>query len=145
VGEVHFSNQIAIERPVHQVFEFVADPENVPKWNYAIEETRKTSDGPVGVGTTYSQVRTVPSRSEESLEVTDLEPDERFAIHGGLGPFLGTLIYEFEDVDGSTKLTNTADLEASGFLKLAAPIAVGRISGAVAQNLRVLKGILEAK
>jgi hypothetical protein len=79
------------------------------------------------------------------LEVTDLEPDERFAIHGGLGPFLGTLIYEFEDVDGSTKLTNTADLEASGFLKLAAPIAVGRISGAVAQNLRVLKGILEAK
>jgi uncharacterized protein YndB with AHSA1/START domain len=142
---VHFSNQITIRRPVHDVFEFVADPENIPKWNYAIEETRKTSDGPVGVGTTYRQVRTIPSRSEESFEVTDLEPDTRFAIHGGLGPFVGTLTYDFEDVGGSTKLTNTADLQASGLLKLAAPIAVGRIRDAVAQNLGVLKGILEAK
>jgi uncharacterized protein YndB with AHSA1/START domain len=142
---VHFSNQIMIGRPVHEVFEFVADPENIPKWNYAIEETRKTSDGPVGVGTTYRQVRSIPSRSEESLEVTELESDERFAIHGGLGPFVGTLTYGFADVDGSTKLTNTADLEASGLLKLAAPIAVGRIKDAVAQNLGVLKGILEAK
>jgi uncharacterized protein YndB with AHSA1/START domain len=49
---VHFSNQITIGRPVHQVFEFVADQENAPKWNYAIEDTRKTSDGPVGVATT---------------------------------------------------------------------------------------------
>jgi hypothetical protein len=55
------------------------------------------------------------------------------------------LTYDFEDVGGSTKLTNTADLEASGLLKLAAPIAVGRIRDAVAQNLGVLKGILEAK
>ncbi len=142
---MHFSNQITIGRPVHEVFEFVADPENIPKWNYAIEETRKTSDGPVAVGTTYRQVRTIPSRSEESLQVTELEPDDRFAIHGGLGPFVGTLTYGFDDVDGSTKLTNTADLEASGLLKLAAPIAVGRIRDAVAQNLGVLKGILEAK
>jgi uncharacterized protein YndB with AHSA1/START domain len=142
---VHFSNQITIRRPVHEVFEFVADPENIPKWNYAIEETRKSSDGPVGVGTTYRQVRTIPSRSEESLEVAELVPDERFAISGGLGPLEGTLTYELEDVDGSTKLTNTADLEARGLLKLAAPIAVGRIRDAVAQNLGILKGILEAK
>lgn len=142
---MHFSNQITIRRPVHEVFEFVADPENIPKWNYAIEETRKSSDGPVGVGTTYRQVRTIPSRSEESLEVAELVPDERFAISGGLGPLVGTLTYELEDVDGSTKLTNTADLEARGLLKLAAPIAVGRIRDAVAQNLGILKGILEAK
>ena len=142
---MRFSNQITIGRPPHEVFEFVADPENIPKWNYAIEETKKTSGGPVGVGTTYSQVRTIPSRSEESLEVTELEPEQRFAIHGALGPFVGTLTYDFEDVDGSTRLTNTADLEASGLLKLAAPIAVGRIRGAVAQNLGVLKEILEAK
>jgi hypothetical protein len=37
---------------------------------------------------------------------------------------VGTKTYDFEDVDGSTKLTNTADLEASGLLKLAGRIAV---------------------
>jgi uncharacterized protein YndB with AHSA1/START domain len=142
---LRFSNEITIERPLHEVFEFVADPENVPKWNDAIVETRKTSEGPVGIGTTYRQIRSVPSRSEESFEVTELEPDRRFAIHGGVGPFVGTLTYEFEDEDGTTRLTNTADLEASGVMRLAAPIAAGRIRGAAAENLGFLKGLLEAK
>jgi hypothetical protein len=57
-------------------------PENVPQWNYAIVETHETSEGPVGVGTTNRQVRSVPDRREESFEVIGLEPDRRFAIHG---------------------------------------------------------------
>lgn len=142
---MEFSNSILIERPSHDVFEFVADLENVPKWNYAIEETRKTSDGPVRVGTTYGQVRTVPARSEEELRVTELEPAHRFTVHGGLGPFEATLTYEFEDVGGETRVTNTAHLEASGLMKLAAPIASGRIREAVAENLGALKQLLEKR
>ena|SRR6266508_1037628 len=111
---MEFSNTITIDRSRHDVFEFLADLENVPKWNYAIVETRKTSDEPVHVGTTYRQVRSLPSRSEETLQVTELEPDRRFAVHGSLGPFVGTLTYELEDVRGSTRVTNKADLEARG-------------------------------
>jgi carbon monoxide dehydrogenase subunit G len=140
---MRFSNTIEIERSPHDVFEFVSDLENVPRWNHAIVDTRKTSEGPVRIGTTYRQVRSVPTRSEESLEVTELEPDRRFAVHGGLGPFVATLTYEFEDVGGLTRLTNSADLEASGIMKLAAPIASGRIREAVAANLGVLKQLLE--
>ena len=65
-----FENTVTIRRSVEDVFSFLADLENVPKWNYAIVETRKVSAGPVGVGTIYQQVRSVPSRSEEHLEVT---------------------------------------------------------------------------
>jgi len=86
---MRFSNTITIERPVHDVFAFVSDLENVRKWNYAIVETRKTPDGPPGVGTTYRQVRSVPRRSEETLRVTELEPDRHFAVHGDLGPLWG--------------------------------------------------------
>lgn len=138
-----FMNTVTIDRPTQDVFRFVSDLENVPKWNYAIIETRKTSDGPVDVGTTYRQVRSVPTRSEETLRVTELEPGRRFAVHGDLGPFAGTLTYEFEDVDGRTRLTNTANLEARGLMKIAAPIASGRIREAVAANLGVLKQLLE--
>ena len=89
-----FANAVTIERPVHDVFAFVADPVNVPKWNYAIVETRKTSDGPVGVGTTYRQTRSLPTRSEETIRITELVPDRRFALRGDLGPFAGTLSYQ---------------------------------------------------
>jgi carbon monoxide dehydrogenase subunit G len=140
---MEFSNAITIERPPHDVFAFVSDLENVPKWNYAIAETRKASEGPVTVGTTYRQVRSLPNRSEETLRVTEFEPDRRFAFEGGLGPFEGTLTYELEEIGGSTRLTNKADLEARGIAKLAAPIASGRVRGAVAENLETLKQLLE--
>jgi len=140
---MNFTNTVTIHRPAHDVFQFIADLENVPKWNYAIVETRKTSDGPVGIGTRYRQVRTLPTRSEETLQVTELEPDRRFAVHGDLGPLVGTLTYEFEYVNGRTRLTNRADLEGRGLMKFAAPIATGRVREAVAANLRALKRLLE--
>jgi hypothetical protein len=140
---MEFSNAVTINRSRRDVFAFVSDLENIPKWNYAILETRKTSPGPVAVGSMYRQVRSLPSRREESLEVTEFEPGRRFAVHGDLGPFSGTLSYEFDDDAGSTRLTNTAHLEGRGVMKLAAPLASARVRDAVAENLQALKAILE--
>jgi carbon monoxide dehydrogenase subunit G len=140
---MQFSNTITIERSPRDVFEFISDLENVPKWNYAIVETRKASEGPVAVGTTYRQVRSLPNRSEETLQVTEFQPDRRFAFEGGLGPFEGTLTYEVEEIGGRTRLTNDADLQPRGIAKLAAPIAANRVRGAVAENLGALKQLLE--
>jgi len=140
---MHFENAVTIRRSPREVFEFLADFENVPKWNYAIVETRKTSGGPVGVGTTYRQTRSLPSRAEETFEVTEFESDRRLTIYGDLGPFKGTLAYHLKDVDQGTLLTNTANLEAHGLLKVAAPLASGRVGQAVAANLEKLKKILE--
>ncbi len=69
-----FENTITIQRPAEQVFAYLANSENVPAWNYAIEKTSKSSPGPVGVGTTYRQLRSVPRRSEEGFQVTVFEP-----------------------------------------------------------------------
>ncbi len=52
-----FENTVRIRRPIEEVFGFLSQFENVPKWNYAIVETRMVSEGPVGVGTIYRQVR----------------------------------------------------------------------------------------
>jgi len=57
-----FENTVTITRPVEEVFTYLADAENLPQWNYAIEQTRKISPGPVGVGTLYRQTRTLPGR-----------------------------------------------------------------------------------
>jgi uncharacterized protein YndB with AHSA1/START domain len=139
-----FENTVTIRRAVEDVFAFLADFENIPSWNYAIVETKKTSPGPVGVGTTYRQLRSVPSRSEEGFQVTAFEPSSRLEVHGDIGPFTATISYLLAPTDHGTRLTNVVDLEsASGVLRLVAPLAASRVKTAVAANLHTLKQLLE--
>ncbi len=98
-----FENTVTIERPVEEVFAFLADFENIPTWNYAIEETIKTSPGPVGEGATYRQTRAIPSRSEEGFEVTAFEPMSRLEIQGEIGPFRTRASYSLTGVAGGTR------------------------------------------
>lgn len=139
-----FTNSVAIDRSPGDVFAFLADLENVPRWNYAISETRKLTDGPVRVGTRYRQIRTIPSRREESFEVIELEPGRQLAVRGDLGPFHGVVSYRLNLVDDGTEVVNDVQLRASGALRLVAPVATARVSAAVAGNLRVLKQVLES-
>ena len=139
-----FENAVTIRRAVGDVFAFLADFENIPTWNYAIVETNKTSPGPVGVGTTYRQLRSVPSRSEEGFQVAAFEPISRLEVHGDIGPFTATISYLLAPTDHGTRLTNVVDLEsASGPLRLLAPLAASRVKTAVAANLDTLKQLLE--
>jgi uncharacterized protein YndB with AHSA1/START domain len=140
---MRFTNTITIDRPPAAVFAYLADFENVPQWNYAIQQTRKLTDGPVAVGSRYQQRRTLPDPAEETFEVTEYEPDHTLAVRGTLGPFPAQASYTLEAAGDATVLTNTFDLEPQGALKLVAPIATRRIKSAVAANLDVLKQILE--
>jgi hypothetical protein len=139
-----FENTVTIQRPAGEVFAFLADFENIPRWNYAIEETKKASAGPVGVGTRYRQIRSVPGRSVEGFKVTVFEPARRLAIDGQIGPFDATISYELEAVAGATRLVNNVELDPSpAALRLIAPLAAPKIKAAVAQNLGQLKLVLE--
>jgi uncharacterized protein YndB with AHSA1/START domain len=138
-----FENTVMIARPIEDVFAFLSDLENIPKWNYAIVETRKISEGPVGVGTTYHQVRSVPSRSEERLEITTYNPPRQLQIRGQLGPFASRLIYALDAIPEGTRVTNTVELELGGPGRLLERVAVPRVREAVAANLRKLKELLE--
>ena len=138
-----FENTVMIRRPTAEVFGFLADFENVPRWNYAIVETHKVSQGPVGVGTIYQQVRSVPSRSEERFEVTAYNPPRRLEIRGQLGPFPSRLSYALDIVPEGTRVTNSVELEFRGPGHLLGRVAVPRVRGAVAANLQKLQELLE--
>src|SRR5712691_7922367 len=73
-----FQNTVTIAWPADEVFAFLADLRNIiMEWNYAIARTVQTSPGPAGVGASYRQTRTIPRRSEESLQITVFEPPSR--------------------------------------------------------------------
>jgi Polyketide cyclase / dehydrase and lipid transport len=139
-----FQNTVTIRRAIEDVFAFLADFENVPTWNYAIVETKKTSPGPVGVGTTYRQIRSIPDRSEEGFEVTAFEPTGRLEVHGDIGHFIATISYLLTPTGDGTRLTNVVNLKpSSGVLRLLAPLAASRVKASVAANLDTLKQVLE--
>ena len=138
-----FENTVMIGRPLEEVFGFLSDFENLPRWNYAIVETHKVSAGPVGVGTIYQQVRSVPSRSEERFEVTAYNPPHRLEIRGQLGPFPSRLSYALAATPEGTRVTNSVELELRGPGRLLRRVAVPRVRDAVAANLRKLKELLE--
>jgi hypothetical protein len=57
-----FVNTVVIDRPAAEVFAFLADFENLPAWNYAIQDTIKTS--PARSGLDQRTGRPVPSPAE---------------------------------------------------------------------------------
>jgi hypothetical protein len=140
-----FQNTVTIARPAQEVFAFLADLRNTPQWNYAIARTVQTSPGPAAVGATYRQTRTIPRRSEESLQISVFQPPSRLAVQGQLGPFQAMTSYLLEPAAGGTRLTNGVELEpASALLRPIGPLAVPRIKAAVARNLGTLKQLLES-
>ena len=51
-GELH----IVVNRPIEEVFNFLADIRNETAWNPRVVRLEKTSDGPIGVGTSFEGV-----------------------------------------------------------------------------------------
>jgi carbon monoxide dehydrogenase subunit G len=138
-----FTNTITIDRPREEAFAFLSDLENLPRWNYAIQQTRKVTAGPVAVGTRYHQVRTVPTRQEETLEIAELDQPRRLTVRGTLSTLPAQLDYELESRGGTTVVTNTVELTVPGPLVLVSVLATRRVKPAVAQNLQVMKQVLE--
>lgn len=133
-----------IRLPRHTVFAMLERPEVIPAWNPAIESARPISDGAVRKGSRFLLRRTDPRPAIEEVEVTEHEPDRRFALHGDFGPFVGILDYQLEETPEGTRLHHIAHLEPKGPLRLVAPLAAPRVRAAVAGNLDRLRHYLEA-
>ncbi|MFJ9447409.1 SRPBCC family protein [Kitasatospora sp. NPDC101235] len=143
---MRFENTLTIDAPAGEVFAYLARPENLPRWNYALDRTEQTSPGPIGVGTTYRQTRTLPRPAEEHFRITEYDPPNLLTIDGDFGPFTGTATYRLTPLEQhTTHLVNTLHLTATGALKPIAAIAGPRVKHAVAKNLDALKNILETR
>ena len=136
-----FENTIRIERPAAEVFEFIADFENLPKWNYYVLQVQKTSPGGPALGTTYHQVR---KTDEQSFRITQFEPNQRVAVKTleGESPQLEMQLSLKAEGD-ATLVRDHWQLE-TGKPGLIEKLAAGRVKSAVAENLTMLKQLLEA-
>ncbi|HEX2471090.1 MAG TPA: SRPBCC family protein [Candidatus Limnocylindrales bacterium] len=140
---IRFSNTIDIAADSNVVFGYLVDLEHVPEWNRAIGRTEKLTPGSVRVGSRFRQARTVPRPGVEMIQIISLDPHRSFQIAGTLGPFQSRLSYEIEPVDGGTRVTNHVELDPPIPIGPLGDVLGARVRGAVAENLAVLKRLLE--
>lgn len=135
-----------IDRPADQVFAFLVDIDKVADWNPQITEVRKTSEGPVGVGTTLLFVGKFLGRHFESVsEWTEYAPNKRFSTKTISGPFHLEIENTLTSVDGGTRLATNYRGESRGFLKLAEPVIVSLTKKQFETATENLKALLEAE
>jgi uncharacterized membrane protein len=135
-----FVNTIDINRPIAEVFNFLANFENIPKWNYYVLEVTKVSDGRIGIGTTYHQIR---KTDEQDFRITSLEPNQTVAIKTlpQSSPSF-EMRYSLHTKGDTTRIRDEWNLE-TGLPVLVEKLAAGNIKAAVAENLMKLKELLE--
>jgi hypothetical protein len=104
---------------VTDVFAFVTDTRNDPSWHTDVIQAAKTSEAPIGVGTTFSVVIKFMGRREEGLwKIVELEPDRREVIRVTDKLLSPTLTYRFEETDGGTRFSRRIEVEPTGLFKL---------------------------
>lgn len=137
---LEFENTIRIDRPIAEVFAFLSDLENIPKWNYYVLEVTKLSNGPIGIGTIYHQVR---KTDEQDLRITELDQNHKVVVKTlpQSSPRLEMSFTLYEE-GNTTRIRDEWRLD-SGWPAPLEWLGAGRIKSAVAENLKKLKELLE--
>ena len=142
-----FGASVTIDRPIEQVFAFLADGENDKKFSPRVIEISKATDGPPGKGTIYkSTVKDAGMKTKREFELTEFEPPTRIrwtersknlvtVPQGG---------YDLTAQDDGTQLTFFNELEGHGLGKLFAGFALGSARKGADDFARAIKQAVEA-
>src|SRR5215216_2270615 len=135
---------IHLNRPVEQVFAFLADTRKVSSWQSSLIELEQLTEGPLRAGSRFREVRrTGPRQSEIQAEITDFEANKRFATKTITKPQV-TVSYSFEGEDGGTRLNYKFVMLTSGMMRLLEPLIAGSIKKDTDLDFQSLKHILES-
>ena len=138
-------SEVVIKRPADEVFTFIADGLNGPKWRSGIVDIELVSGS--GVGATYKQGVKGPGgrRVDADYRVTAYEPNHHLAFEAIAGPVRPTGDYTLEEVPDGTRLTFSLQAELSGIKKLLMSGAVQKTMDAEVAATERLKQLLETQ
>jgi uncharacterized protein YndB with AHSA1/START domain len=143
------SATVNIHRPTAEIFEYLANVENLDAWMNGVSEPRMTSpDGP-GVGATFTGVYTYVGRSHElTYEFAEFEPPTRLLWRTTSGPFPYQSEMTLEPTEEGARVVNSVNAGPAGFVSaiwfaLFAPLLRPSMGRQLRRELVVLKDLLE--
>jgi carbon monoxide dehydrogenase subunit G len=140
-----------IHRPIQEVWDFVADPRNEPKWHTDILDIRSAADPASGPGHNWVVGKTLlvtvqfMGRRDYEVEVTKKQDGRLLEITTVTGPMKPVATYLFERSNGGTRFTRHVDIPVEGAMRLLRPLMRRNAKRRNAQFVQNLKSLLEAK
>ena len=134
-----------INRPVDEVFPYLADPTLHPQWS-PVSDVQVAPPGQMRVGTTVREMMKIGSKMAPfSWEVTEYSPGASFAFHTIEGPMRWDGSYAVSPAgDGATRVIGLGQVGLKGWQRLLEPFMGGEIQRGEAAELGKLKALLES-
>ncbi|MBK8903621.1 MAG: SRPBCC family protein [Anaerolineaceae bacterium] len=135
---------IDINRPPDEVFAFLSDFENNPKWQNGMKVCTWTSKPPLRLGSTYSQEASFLGRPIFShFEVIAYEPGKMVKATSPAGTFPITFTRSVEPHGTGTRVKALIEGDSSGVFKLAEPLMAPMVRKSIEADYARLKELLE--
>lgn len=120
---VRVEGEIVINRPPAEVFDFVADQRNEPRYNPNMRRAQKVTEGSIGVGTRFRAETTNRGRSVPMvIEFIGHDRPRRLASKTHMSSMDLQGMLTFDPVPGGTRMRWSWDLEPRGILRFLAPV-----------------------
>ena len=137
---------IFINRPAAEVFEFISNPENNPKWQNGMQSCVITSEGVWGLGSTYDQKAKFLGRDiVSSFKITAFEAGRLIrgdTIESSF-PISFTRIVEPDESGAGANVHVEVNGDPSGFFRLFMPLMNWMVGRSIREDYRRLKALLE--
>jgi carbon monoxide dehydrogenase subunit G len=137
---------VEIARPPAEVYAFLADPSNLPRWQDDVHEVRDATGSPLHVGARFTEVRTfMGKRVESTLEVTASEPEREFSLRSLSGPVRVAVRHVLEPTQAGTLVKLDGEADPGKLFGLAGPLVRKAAERRARADFERLKATLESR
>jgi uncharacterized protein YndB with AHSA1/START domain len=126
-----------VDAPPDRVFAYLADLENLPKWQSGVVSAVASGDGPIEVGSEVRVVRELfGQRVEAPIRVTEVDRPHRIAVQSTVSGVRAdaTLDLKAAGTDG-TEVRVTMEIHASGLTSFMEPMIASAAAGDLATSM----------
>ena len=154
---MHLESSIVIRRQPEQVWSFLANVANIPKWDRGVDGIQRITSEPMGVGSEFDTVADPAARDDAqaqgrmSYRIAEVDPDQhrctvQLTSRDGNARFFKTAAWTFRTVAAPDGTLLTCSVDFSLWLRylILAPVFYV-LKGAIHADLRQLKQVIEAE
>jgi uncharacterized protein YndB with AHSA1/START domain len=142
-----FQNSVQIDRPIDRVFEYVSNPDKRSEWDGDLVETRRTSEGGLGVGSTSEDIYQMNGRRMKfQTSIVEWSPPTTLVWRGVADSMTAEGHWTFTEIDGGTRVNLAMGMNTSNpIFKLMAPLMRGKMEKQMAETSQRMKRSAEAE